>query len=202
MMRKFDQLTWPLSRGWRLILPSAMLSMDLWVIEPRRRQRSTWDRFADRFLVRLQQSIGHREHLSSDATNDAPATNIRSPLLIIATFAGNQAFIQSGPLTIHSDRLPDRQVDGGFEQTRSTWREASLIQRCSRLGDGGNPAAIRLELSRAFKVGNVANESDEDRRLKRPDPRNGGQNLSFTRMLYDLHHLGFQGLQVFADQPV
>ncbi len=134
--------------------------------------------FAERFLVRFQQSIGHREHLPCDTTNDASTTNIGSPLLIVAAFDRYQTLVQPGPFAIHSNRLQDRHIDRGFEQARSAWRETSLVQHRSRLSDGRNPPAIQLELSGPFKVGNVANASDEDSSLKRSNPRNRGQNLA------------------------
>src|SRR5690348_12525505 len=200
-MRKFKQLTWLLSRR-SLIVPCPMLAMDLRVIQHRLWQRSTERHMGEGFLVLFEQGINHREHLSCNAANHTPATNIRPSLLVIPAFDGDQALIESSPFTIHADRLPDGQIDGGLEQARATWRETSLVQCRSRLGDGGNPTAIRFKLSWSLKVGDVANESNENGGLKRPNAWNRDQNLALAGMLDDLQHLAFQLLQMLDNEVI
>src|SRR5690348_5273425 len=84
-VRKLDQLR-RLHRGWSLILPSTMLSMNRWIIEHRRRQGSISCQLAECFLVRLQQRIGHREHLPGNAANHPSTANVGPTLLIVAAF--------------------------------------------------------------------------------------------------------------------
>src|SRR6266567_5219315 len=75
-----------------------------------------------------------------------------------------------------------------------------MIQCFSRLGDGGCPAKVGLELRRALKIGNVANHSDDDSRLDRSNPWDRGEDLALTRVFDDAGHLDFELFKVLKDK--
>src|SRR5216110_542809 len=104
-LRETSRLTWELKnlvllriRLQRVVRTFLMLAVDLPVIEHRRRRRLSRRNLTQRFLIRFEQRINHRGHLSRNSAEDLFLSPIPSGPPVVGAETREQALIDFCPL--------------------------------------------------------------------------------------------------------
>ncbi len=75
-----------------------------------------------------------------------------------------------------------------------------MIERRSRELAHRSPAEIGFEITYTLKIEDVANGSQDGRRLNLANPRNSGEDLPFARVLNEMLDLDIELLDMLTEQ--
>src|SRR5205823_7042534 len=98
--------------------------------------------------------------------------------------------------TLGLDRVPCHQVHHLFHLTRASFRESRPVERNACLCPLRCPPEVRFEMTRIFKIGNVADSRKDRCGIEWTDWGYREQNLSFPAVLYDLGYFRVQSFRV------
>src|SRR5438128_12323798 len=90
----------------RLVVTSAMVPVQLWIIEHWFRWRCSRSKMPERFIILLEQGIDERDQASNHMTNGLYSSFVGLRSLIVGAKPRDKALVQAGPFRLSLDRVP------------------------------------------------------------------------------------------------
>src|SRR5579871_4722199 len=176
--------------------------MHFGIIQLRRRELvPLWDA-RDQLGIAFEQGIDDLDHLPRHAPQHLLFSGVAAQPLIIRALRFDQAPIELSP---HASRLLDgfgrAEKHHLLHDARPPRRQGGAIQGRARLGHRWCPAKVRFERSGGRKVVDRADGGDDRCCHHGANPWDRQQDLAFAGLLHNSADLGFQLVNVLAQQP-
>lgn len=155
---------------------------------------------AECLIILLEQGIDEGDQPSNHMTNSLSSSFVGLRPLVIGAKSGNQALVQASPFCPVLNRVPRNEIHNFFHLTRAAFCETCPVKGDSCLGSLGRPSEVGFEMTRIFKIGNVADRRKDGCSVHGTDRGNREQNLSLSAVFDNLGDLHVQPFHVFLHE--